>query len=429
MEKMLLVSFTKSKTASQPQFMKLKQTHQKQFVLQNHYSDPTAVFSLEKLNSRSLDKSQIPWGLSKHDYKIDNDPAALACLENLGYGFRGKMTRLDELDEDGKEKIKAEVTVTDYFGRTDILTINDFTDLQLTSIRNRSIFEGEYKQTKTREFSIQVNVYGTVMKTDSGLNIDYPIDIQGEAKKYSPEDKHALSAIEGGLVCYSWRDLLSDNQWAYFNDHEFKELLQFDIVWLIKALSEMKAKHDRDNHAIIQDVRFVLHRLIRFLKPVIFFRIDSVVSADFPVKHKEAAIAIKQKFALLTTLSSAETLDFDRIMEVLRTDWSKIQSKIWLANADRVRPILEHKMDTEFDEEMKVTYPKNLTEAGPAREFRNLLVQYLETEKQYSEKWWSKKVGKYMVWYQDPQVCFIDTHNKTGKQYSLSLCSETRRFK
>jgi hypothetical protein len=95
--------------------VKLKATHQKELVLQDYYSEPSAILRQDLINFCPVPHNRIPWGSSKHLYSVTKGRFGYdgyTSPSDHGYGFKGKLN----LSDDGKKLAKAEITVTDYLG-------------------------------------------------------------------------------------------------------------------------------------------------------------------------------------------------------------------------------------------------------------------------------------------------------------------------
>jgi hypothetical protein len=424
METFLLVSFNKKKITLNPEHVKLKTTHQKEFILKNYYSDPSAIFKKDEIICRSVHQSQIPLGSSKHHYDLTNQRSyfdAEIRPADYGYGFKGTL----ELSDDGYDLADVEITVTDYFGRSDIFT-TDF----LTEEPPRELLEGmsyyfsDWQQQGITVLNLRIDYRGALVTTDNGFHIDYPIDIQGEGREHTEKEDKIIDIGLGDMTPFSWRKLGDSS----CEDMQFNHLLRSDCVWLLKVLSELRANPEQVNQTAIDDIRFILHRFVRFLRPVILFQIESILESTEQVKYKDLAIEIKQKFVLLETLSSAETLDFYRLIEGVRTNWSEILSLLWLNNKEVIKPLVEQKLSEVVDEKFKVIYPVSKYKLAMEYIFYSVLGKSLKLNASINQEQIVKRIGKYTVWCKYRKLNFFKTHGNFLNQYSLKLCKKTKIF-
>src|SRR3990167_6283654 len=120
----VLVSYFK-KQWFHPSKVKLRKTHHKTILVDNERVDIRNMFAVNNVEIREFMHFERTLGQSRFDYTVSLGP--LLCkwssdVLRFGVGFRGHYV-LKESQDPENVNLEIEMTITDYFGRTDLLAI------------------------------------------------------------------------------------------------------------------------------------------------------------------------------------------------------------------------------------------------------------------------------------------------------------------
>ena len=429
----LLVWYLKKKRFH-PSKVKLRKTHHKTILVDNERVDVRNMFTVNNAEIREFMHFERTLGQSRFDYTVSLGP--LLCkwssdVLRFGVGFRGHYV-LKESQDPENVNLEIEMTITDYFGRTDLLAI------KLNSEETeRFSKENEFRiitlqRQKIPEMFLEINCYQAAIRIPERQEILYRLS--PDEQPWSSQDDLPI-----GL-----RELKSDDKETQFDpvdlseffsyDHDcgFESLITYDLRWLLKEITRQLEISETAEIDVRQGIEFFANRVATYLEPPIVFHVLPIVESLDHLPYKDLAVTVYKRFQVLKCCDLSSQSNKVQFLEAIQTDWCAVLKLVREANRTTVQDSYEKRMieDRQVCEKLlKLKYRVHPGTWNFTSLFSRLITKDFLFPNVGEEKT-SKCVGKYTSWRFGDEIHFYNT--KIGEDrghHVFQICEQTAAFR